>query len=54
MSRDSGRWREQSEERNKAESKSERENSDVSPKTPDTETLKDYEVYKSTMHASYT
>ena len=51
MSRDSGRWLEQSEERNKAESKSERENSDISPKTPDTETVKDHEVYKSTMQA---
>ena len=51
MSRDSGRWREMSEDRNKAESKSEGENSDVSPKTPDTETVKDHEVYKSTMQA---
>ena len=51
MSRDSGRWREMLEDRNKAESKSEGENSDVSPKTPDTETVKDHEVYKSTMQA---
>ena len=44
------RMREMSEEENdKAQSEAEGENRDISPKKPDTESVKDHEVYKSTI-----